>query len=375
MDVNKKVKILYLTTTSKLFGAEKMLYELASRLDKNKYEVMVCTLKDDLGNQLLDRLRKQGIKTNCLHLDRKWKFWRVFGLFGIVRRFKPDILQTFLFFDNILGRIVGKMLGVPVVISGQRNARQNRSVTREIIDKCTLFLCDLIVSNSKAGKNVLIERTKAPSEKVKVIYNGIGVKEVSQKGKREILSQLSLPESLAKNFIVGFVGGLTEQKGLPYLLQALKEVDNQIVLVLIGQGEKEGSLKKLVDKYHLEDRVFFTGYKPQALQYMPLFDLFVLPSLWEGMPNVVLEAMLQELSVVSTDVGDVKKMIHQQKFLMEPGKVNDIKDKILMIKNMSEEERKELGRENREQIKENFSIGRMINNYQNLYQELAGNKL
>lgn len=270
--MNKKIKILYLTTASKLSGAEKMLYELVKGIDKEKYEVMVCTIKDDLGSQLLDRLRKKGIKTACLNLDKKWKVWKVFKLFKIIKNFNPNILQTFLFFDNILARIFGKLIGIPIIISGQRNAETYRPRIRNFFDRITINLADYMVSNSEAGKRIVIERDGFPEEKVKVIYNGIDLNKTRQ-------LEAKKSKKITK---IGFVGRLRLEKGLNYLIEAvviLKNKINDFVVLIIGEGPERENLEKLAHKNGIEDVIRFLGYKEKEWEYMQEFDLFVLPSL------------------------------------------------------------------------------------------------
>src|SRR6056297_2766918 len=116
MSSKRKIKVLYLTTTSKLSGAEKMVYELASRLNGEKYEIMVCTIKDDLEGGLLDKLKEEKIKTECLNLDKKWKIWKVFKLYEILKTFSPDIIHTHLFHTDFLGRIFNLIAGKKVKV-------------------------------------------------------------------------------------------------------------------------------------------------------------------------------------------------------------------------------------------------------------------
>ncbi len=99
--MKSKVKIMHLTTTSKLCGAEKIIYELSKRINKERFEILVCTIKDDLEDGLLDKSRGIGIKIHSLGIENKVKFYKSLQLYKIIKEFNPDILQSFLFFDNI----------------------------------------------------------------------------------------------------------------------------------------------------------------------------------------------------------------------------------------------------------------------------------
>lgn len=363
-------KILYLTTTSKIAGAEKMLYELVKRLDKSKYLPVVGTIKDDLEGQLLEKLREEGVKTFCLDVDKKWKALKVIKLLGIVWKEKPDILQTFLFFDNVLGSFTGKILRGPTVISGQRNANPHQSKTRNLVERLTLSLTDLVISNNQAGKDLLLKKYDLPGKKIKVIPNALEDEKISNKNKSKgkLLSKLSLPEKLKRKFIIGFVGSLTEQKGVINLLKAVSGISKKdFVLIIIGEGERKDHLSEFVVHEGLGKNVFFTGYQPEAYRYMNLFDIFVLPSLWEGMPNVILEAMANGLPVVATEVGDNKELIADNNFLVKPGDPERLKRAILKLKNMSEKEKNKIGKKNRMRVNEEFTFKKMVRKYEELY--------
>ena len=370
MRKNKKNKILYLTTTSKFSGAEKMLFELASRLDSN-YEILVCTLKDDLEGELLDKLRKKSIKTDCIHLDKKWKIWKIFKLFKIIKEFNPDMLQTFLFFDNILGRVIGTITKVPIIISGRRNADKKRNFFRKWIDRVTFPFADLIISNNKKGKEILIDKFNMKKDKVKVIHNGIDTNNLKKEQKEKLLKDLDIYQEAKNEFVLGFIGRITEQKGLKYLIKAMRELED-VFLIIIGEGEKKKRLKKQVQRLGLGENIFFADYKQNGQKYMNAFDLFVLPSLWEGMPNVVLEAMLQEVPVIASDVGDVKVLLNEE-YLFNSGKTEEIKNKILKLKNLKESEKQAMINENKKKIENKFSIEKMVEEYDKLYKNLIKN--
>ena len=373
------IKIMYLTTTSQLSGAEKMIYEIAKRINKDKYEVLVCTIKDDSDNQLLSKLREERINTACLELDRKWKVWKIIKLCRMIKDFKPDILQTFLFFDNILARVFGKLMGVPVIISGQRNVDTHRSQIRNFVEKRTLPLVDCIIINSKAGKKILIDREKNPEKKIEVIYNGINIKDFNRVQKPE-LSDLTEGNVFSSNkFIIGFIGRLAQQKGLDYLLKAaveLKEKLPNIIFIIIGEGKRKNNLEQLAEELGIRDIMYFTGHKDRGWQYTKLFDLLVLPSLWEGMPNVILEAMAQGVPVLATKVGGIPELIEDGKdgFLIESKNSKTLADKISYVFNLPEEKRIEIGENARKKIKENFSIEKMVQEHERLYKDLLKNR-
>lgn len=366
--MNNKIRILYLTTTSKVSGAEKIMYELSKRINKERFEIMVCTIKDDLKEGLLEKSRDIGIKAATLGVENKWKFYKSFQLFKIIKEFNPHILQSFLFFDNILARVFGKITGLPVIISGLRNVEPERSSFRNFFDKLTFPFADLVISNTESGKKFLTQKFKLDSKKIKVIYNGI---EIDSEGplfrKKEFLLDTGL---LGNEKIVGFVGRLEKQKGVQYLIEAMRIInkhDLSIYALIIGDGREKDKLEKYAQSF--DCRVIFLGWKYNIFQYLKYFDLFILPSLREGMPNVVLEAMGQGIPVIATNVGGNKELIEDGKtgFLLEPKNSEQLAKKILEILNFSEKEKQLITSEARKNVTNNFSIERMVTEFEETY--------
>jgi len=365
-----KIKILYLTTSSQMAGAEKMLFELVQRINREKFEVLVCTIKGDNDGLLLN-LKKKKIQVRALHIKSKWQFLKVVWLFKIIKDLKPDILQSFLFFDNLLARIFGRLCKVPVVISGQRNVETQRSSIRNFLDKITLPLADFVISNTRAGKKILIEREKVNPKKIIVIPNGIDLQKIppflNKKERNKKIKEMFQVSSF-KFQVVGFVGYLTEQKGLEYLLEAFSQLrEEDAFLLIIGDGPCFQKLKIKAQELKIDKKALFLGYKKDVLNYLRLFDIFCLPSLWEGQPNVILEAMGCGLPIVATRVGGVQEMIKDKKngILVPPANSKALFRAIeLLLKN--ESLRRKMGQAALNSVKK-YDIESMVSQYENLY--------
>lgn len=372
--MNNKIRILYLTTTSKVSGAEKIMYELSKRINKERFEIMVCTIKDDLKEGLLEKSRDIGIKAATLGVKNKWEFYKSFQLFKIIKDFNPDIIQSFLFFDNILARIIGKLAGVPIIISGQRNIPLAIPFLRNLAERFTISFSNLIISNTNGGKNWLINKFKLNSERVKVIYNGIGIEEIDYVQKDEFLKEIGL---FGDEKIVGFIGRLEKQKGVQYLIDAMRILKEQVPSIhalVIGDGKEEDKLKKYANS--LNCNVNFLGWKNNASLYLKFFDLLVLPSLWEGMSNVLLEAMWQRISVIATSVGGNIEIIEDSKtgFLVEPGNSNALAEKILEVISLSESKRQSIIRNAEDKVINNFNIDKTVKEFEDTYLALISKK-
>ena len=376
-----KIKVMYLTTTSKLCGTEKILMELAKRIDKEHFDTMVITIKDDLQEGLLEKLRGKGVKTACLKVDKKWRFYKLCQLISLIKEFKPDIIESFLFFDNILVRIFGKLMRVPAIISGQRNVEINRSFFRNLLDKSTIKLADLIISNTERGKDLLVKKYGIDGDQIKVINNGIEIEEENNSvQKKELLSEADLPGLTGNEKIVGFIGRLEKQKGVQYLLDAMRIInkeDPSVYALIIGDGKEKENLQKYAKSSgDNSGNIVFSGWKDNVLQYLKLFNILVLPSLWEGMPNVVLEAMLKEVPVITTNVGGIGEIIDDGKngFLVSPGNSLLLADKIKYVLWLSNDERQRITSAAKNRVISNFNIERMVREFEDIYYALLFTK-
>jgi len=354
-----KTKILYITSTGKIYGAEAQLLELCKRLDKKRYDIALCTFKDE--GTLLEEAQKLGIKTYSLKIKKKTDIYKLIKLYMIIRKFKPDIIQSFLFFDNIVCRIIGKIASPKtLIISGQRNVETYRSILRNLLDKITIKLTDLVISNTKAGKDILVRNNYLIPKKIKIIYNGKDIRIFTSKSEKDIN---------AKKLKLGYIGSLTEQKGIIYLLRALSYIKQDYITYIIGEGSLFSKLKHYAKKQNIN--VQFLGYKKDIIPYLNSFDILILPSLWEGMPNVIMEAMACSKPVIATDVGGSPELVINNKtgILVPPKNPKALADAILRLAN-NKKLREDMGKEGRKRIKQHFSLQKMIKEFDDTYQRL-----
>ena len=285
----------------------------------------------------------------------------------IIHKEKIDIVHSWLFQANIISRISARLAGVNRVISSVRVMEQEKKWQLSI-ERITSNLCKKIIVNSRALKNFLLEKNVADSEKIEVIYNGIEVSENSDK--RNIFKELGLKEN---EKIIGTVGRLHKQKGIEYFLESAKiilpSVGFPLKFIIVGDGPERKKLESKARRLGIKNEVLFTGIREDAINLISIMDIFVLPSLWEGTPNVVLEAMLWGKPVISTEVGGVPELIENQVdgILVKPGNPVALADAVLQaLKN--ERESIQMGIRAKEKVKKYFSIEKMVEQTEKLYQ-------
>jgi glycosyltransferase involved in cell wall biosynthesis len=272
-------------------GAERCLVELATRLDRSHFSPVVYSLgpRPPQGRTVLvERLANADIPTHFLDLRRPWHYPAgVRRLAALFRQQQPQIVQTFLFHANVLGSRAARTAGVPHLVSGIRVA--DPRWWRTAVERWATARADRIVCVSQGVADVCRRRGFA-AEKLVVIPNGIDASRWRDAQPAE-LAQFGVPFG-RRVFL--FVGRLDEQKGLlpffaqlPRLLAELPRHD----FLLVGEGPQRESLLAEVRRAGIADRIHFAGWQADVPAIMAAVDLLVLPSRWEGMPNVVLEAM------------------------------------------------------------------------------------
>jgi len=364
------MKILYLTTDSRVGGAEKNIITLVTHLNKDKYESRVVALLS--GGELIERLRGCGIKVECLGMRSKFDLRVCFRLYRLIKDNKIDILHTYLFHANILGRIVGRLARVPVIISSIRVMERRRY--HLWIDWLTNWMVDRETCVCEAVTKFAIEKGNIRAEKLMTIPNVIDAQQYDlnidlEKKKRELGVEANYP-------ILGVVARLDEQKGHIYLLRAMPRIMEEYpaaALLVIGDGPLRKNLENFCSKLEITKQVKFLGVRDDIKDIMALIDVFILPSLWEGMPNVLLEAMALKRPIVATRVGGVEELIEDKKsgILVAPADEKSLAEAIVHIL-ASPDRGKVLGELAKKEVERRFTVEAMLRKIEGLYKELLG---
>jgi starch synthase (maltosyl-transferring) len=282
---------------------------------------------------------------------------------------KPAIVQTFLFHANILGRIASRWAGVPVVISGQRVA-ERRSSWYGRIDRWTNGLVDRNVCVSQGVADYCEHVVGLSAAKTVVIPNGVDLARFATSDAFD-WTTLGLPSSAR---VLVNIGRLDPQKGVDDLLAAMCEVLPQAPechLAIIGDGPDRASLEQKSQQAPLRDRVWFLGRRHDVPRLLNAAYALVLPSRWEGMPNVALEAMAAGKPLIATAVEGLSELVatDQTGWLVPPRQPEALAAAILeALRNP--ERAATFGRESQRIVNSSFTSSRMVASYEDLYRSL-----
>jgi glycosyltransferase involved in cell wall biosynthesis len=380
-----KLRILLLNTQMEAAGAQKALLTLARGLQARNHIVQVVTMYDkadfvprfarDYGVDIIDLHMKRPGRCNAL-----WNFVDVMQglrhLYCLARRERFDVLQTFSHYSNIVGPLIARIAGVPVCVSSQRMSLQGAPTWLLWLDRMVANspLVATMVTVSEGTRRFSVDVQKIRPDKLVTIHNSINPEvfmALPSERLTSVRAGLRLPE---ESVIVTTVARLHPQKGHHFLIQAIPSIIERVPethFLFVGGGELRESLETLVQNQELSDVVHFLGVRHDIPELLALSDVFVLPSLWEGLPNSLLEAMAAELPVVATAVDGTPEVVKADEtgFLIPPADVDALVEAICRL--LEEPNlRRRLGRAGRSRVVQSFSEEENITSFLRIYIKL-----
>ncbi|MCA8999063.1 MAG: glycosyltransferase [Planctomycetaceae bacterium] len=348
-------------------GAEKALYQILKHLDLEIWSPTVYCLGPEA--ELCDAIRPLGIEVECYGAKSSQNLGVVLWLFRRLKRRPPQILQCLLFHANIVGRVAGRLAGVPVIVAGHRVAEHEKRWHLRA-ERWTQRLVDHHICVSQGVADHLSRETGVPLSKITVIANGVeipaGVEPV------DLRRAFGIPEA---HKVVLAAGRLHRQKGFDLLLETFPNVLSQApqtTLLIVGDGPERPALEDQRSRLRLKEQVVLPGRDSNLPGVMAACDVFVLPSRWEGMPNVVLEAMAIGLPVLAAPVEGISELLleHNNGSVADPRNREEWASRlILLLRN--DQLRIEFSRESQVLCRKLFTWDSVAQDYEELYRKLA----
>lgn len=376
-DKPNRQKIFYLITKGNMGGAQRYVYDLATNLPPERFDVTVFTGE---GGELEKQLKTAHIKTHQIEglirdvsLANEWRvFWQLVKLFRIE---KPDIIHLNSSKIGALGALAGRLTGSKkIIFTGHGWAFNEKRPwwQKMLIYKLhwlTVFLSHTTIAVSNKTKDQL---THLPLVKNKfvVIHNGLSpVNYLSRETARQELAGRIWKkgfdlESLNKVLIIGTIAELHKNKGLDFLIQAIAQLKDKLpntLIWIIGDGEEKEHLRELIKINKLKDHVFLLGKIDDAKKYLKAFDIFTLTSRTEAFPYVILEAGQASLPIIASTVGGIPEVISDFNLgmLVRPGNIKEIKLALTrLIDNPSE--RALFGKNLAKKVNKEFTVEKMV---------------
>lgn len=366
--MQNKYRVLHVIPDFGIGGISKVVVDICNNLDETLFETAVYSIRK-YEKEMMHLLQKPNVEVfhYADEIDNRPKYDNIFKLTKLLRKMKFDIIHTHNTPAFIDGMIAGLLARTRVKIHTD-HARLYPDKKRYILAERILSrIADKVVAVSAHTKEDLITYQQIDPNKIAVIPNGIDLSP-AKIDKNEKKLSLGI-EGLSP--IIGLGVRLSEQKGITYLLQAMPSVIKmfpQTVLLIAGGGPLEQPLVNEAIHLGIEKSVRFLGFRMDIAEILSVLDVYVLPSLWEGLPLVVLEAMAVGCPVVATSVGGTSTAVLNGKTgLLVPAKdPSALADAILNILHDSEKARS-FGAEGYQRYRNSFTVDGMVSKYQSLY--------
>jgi glycosyltransferase involved in cell wall biosynthesis len=373
-------------------GADENTLFTIQGLDKDRYEVDLI-MGEEFDESIFDKVKNNNF--NIIQIKGlKWKLNFLYDpivlikLIKLMRKNRYDIVHTHTTKAGILGRIAARIAGVPIIIHGLHGSTF-KAFDSELLnwllflfERLTGRFTDAYISVSGVLSEKYIERGLGKKDNHFKVYSGMELETFYEvRGKIDCRKKQRELGIDSKDFVIGNVARLETRKGHQFLIDAFKNVveeqkEGHLKLLIIGEGNKREYLENYVKELNLRDKVIFIGYRDDVEEIMALMDIFVLTSLREGLPRVLVQAAAVGMPSVAFNVDGVPEIIkdNYNGFLVKVKDVEKLENRI--VKYMNNKELVLLhGRNGREFIENKWSIKEMVDRIDKIYQDLIKEKI
>lgn len=342
--VERTLRVAFMLTPVEFGGAERVCLTLLKNINRERFDVVpiLLTRPWENNNMFVGELRKEGYET-CeipVALRETGDYFRVLRCYRLVwRALKSrgyDLLHTHGYFADIVGIPVARLMKLPSVTTCHGYIESTWNVRLyNALDRIALKLGTRILAVSEAIKRDLVQFGLNPG-RVQVVVNAVGSTEDRDTTDAKREASRKSHGIRGADFVLGYVGRLSAEKGLTYLLTACADLVTAGVplrVLLIGEGPQRHELEQFSQQLGLGDRVVFAGFQEDVVPWLLCMDVFVLPSLTEGTPMALLEAMVHGVPAVASAVGGVPQIIQNGEtgLLVAPGNAGEVSCAVLAL--------------------------------------------
>ena len=377
--MDSRVKVLWLIKGLGSGGAERLLTTSIPYIDRNAfdYEVAYCLPHH---NDLVPEFKRADIPVFCLDLKTVFDPRGPYRLFRLIQSRRPQILHIHLPYAGILGRVIGRLAGVKGIVYTECSVMEVYHPLTRLLNLLTYPLGRTTIAVSEEVQRSIMKHRIASRTNLLVICTGVDPNCGSTSGGHPDKTKevLGIP---ANHKVVGNVAHIRPEKGHDYLLRAAKIVLDRcpdVTFVIVGRDMMNGEITRLEELavgLGIRERVIFTGFRQNVFDIMHTFDLFVLSSLYEGLPLALLEAMSMGKPAVAPQVGGIPEVIKDglNGFLVQPrnpealaeGMLQLLQDHVLYNK---------MSQNAAQVVRERFSLQEMVRKIEQVYSDVLNHR-
>ena len=284
-----------------MHGVKRLFAWMIPRFDAERYNVSLVSLrKKDLSEETLESF---GVDITYLHKS-KFDPATLPALLKVIDRKKIDILHLHGYGATTFGRIAGAMRHLPIIVHEHANLTDTPWF-QKIADTALEPVTDIAIAVSKSTAEFVVNARRVPAAKVRVVYLGVPLEEFSRTRSPEDIQAARAELGIGRDDVaIGTVTRLHDSKGNSYLVDAARLVLNDrpnARFFIVGEGPLRESLERQAAALNMADRFVFAGFAKDVPRVLSAFDISVFPSLWEGTPLTVFEALAMGKAIVATD--------------------------------------------------------------------------
>lgn len=371
-----KIRVLQLGSPAGLYGAERWILALVKHLDSEKVESIVSVIKDDAKQSapLCKEAEKLGCRSHIFEGYGRVNFKVIQQIHRFILKENINILHTHFYKTDIIGYLATRGTNCKIITTphGWSKNVDFKLWCYERLDRLVFPFLDAVAPLSEDLYKPF-KHSPFLKNKTHLIHNGVDLSELAE---TQTINLDLLEQKKNGNFILGYIGQLIPRKGLDILIKALAEVqDVPWCLYLVGEGSQRQELESLARQKGILDHIHFTGFRQDRLNFLRGFDVFVLPSLLEGIPRCLMEAMGAGVPVIASNIPGCNDLIQDQK----TGLLFQVDNHVMLsgvIKKMgiSTELRKHFAKNAMEYVESNYSATSMARKYLQLYVKMVNSK-
>lgn len=366
-----KIKILQTIRQGKIGGGETHVINLVESLNKDLYESVVLSFTE---GPMVDHMKALGVKTYVIETERPFDFTKWDAVKKVMEKEKIDIVHAHGTRANSNTNSSARKLGIPVLYTvhgwsfhpDQNFLVRNLRIWSEkyLVNKSTLTLCVSDSNLNDAGKEFRLERAK-------VIKSGINLDKFNPEGSfTDIRKELGIADD---EVLVGYIVRITKQKDPLTLIKAIAMMPEELKIkfLLVGDGDLKEEVVKAAKELNVFSRIIFMDFRQDIPDILNAIDIYCLPSLWEGLPIGLLEAMAMHKAIVATAIDGTEEVIsHLENGVLIPVKSPEKLAESLLLVAGNKALRTQLGKKAGETIAKDFSIEKMTEKIEKVYDEL-----
>lgn len=377
--MDKEKPIIWLIDSLGPGGAEQLMPAMMKRFKDVGFNIRVCVLQTRAGNPIAADLKRIGLPVDLIPVPNLRYPLNLFRILRYFRFHRPQLVHTQLEFSDILGTLAARILGIPSVSTIHILDKSAEKKSKAMRLKLRWFMlekfCSRIIAVSEKTRSHHLKTGGLDPKKVITVYNGIDISRFTETHESDITKTKQVLHLPLDNRIIITVAVLREPKGIQYMIQALPKILEQIPdihYLVVGDGAYGTILKDLSASLSVQDHITFAGHRTDIPNLLACSDIFVLPTLGDALPTVLIEALAAGKPIVASNVGGVPEIIENgvNGVLVPPGDPPSLADACLqLLKNKKQASQMVLA--GGQTVWQRFNVDAQIEQLSKIYEELV----